>query len=106
MQQLAFKFDVRHARAPGKRRRGLRLEGRPVRQRDIKPANIPPGYRPEYEARLAAALARPAGAARRAALTALHDPAPFDLAADLREEAEALGWLSISYHARADQGAE
>ncbi len=110
MQQLALAFEARHVHSDParrqRRRRGLRLEGRPVRRRDLKPANVPIGYGVAYQAQLAEALRYPDGPSRRRALLALADPAPFDLAADLLEEAEALGWLHLAQAGRCDQAAE
>lgn len=106
-RQLAFAFEVVARTATvrkRKRRIGLRLA--PRRERDIKPANLPRGYQPAYEARLAAAQALPSGPRRIAALAQLHDPAPFDAAADRAEEALALSWLWRDHAARADQAAE
>lgn len=107
MQQLAFTFEVRRAKAnPGKRRRGLRLEGRP-RRRDLKPANLPIGYQPAYRAKLAAALAYPVGTQRARALASLAALSPaFDLAEDLADEAAELSWGALAHAARADQAAE
>lgn len=111
MQQLALAFDFKPAARPRpSRRRGLRLEGRPVRRRDLKPENppgpeLPLGYRPAYLEALAAAMAQPPGPRRIRALRAL-PTVPFDAEEDRRSEALEMSWGALSHRGRADQCAE
>lgn len=87
-----------------RRTRGARLRAAP---RARPPSGgLPPGLEPAYLAQLERALALKPGPLRSQALAELADPAPFNLAADLREEALATSWAAVAWRGRCDQVAE